>query len=259
MPAPIITLTTDLGNKDPYVPAVKGYILGRQPGANIIDITHRVTPFHIAEASFILKGCFADFPEGTIHIISVDADYEMEQRFIAAAAAGHYFICPDNGVLSLIIEEEQISEVVELPFTTDQLVSPLKNILTPAACSLLTGEALNSLGSAWKGFVRKTHMQPVMEESIMRGTVIYVDNHGNAITNIERNHFGRYGENRKLQIYIRRNEYFDRMYTHYNEVPEGEKVCLFGTNGLLEIGINKGNASGLLGLKPGHTILVEFL
>jgi S-adenosylmethionine hydrolase len=98
-----------------------------------------------------------------------------------------------------------------------------------------------------------------MEETIIRASVVYNDRLGNAITNLHIDDLGRYGTERKFRVFISRSEYFDEVHTHYSQVPEGEKLCLFNTQGFLEIAINKSTASGLLGLKPGHTVLVEFL
>jgi S-adenosyl-L-methionine hydrolase (adenosine-forming) len=259
MSLPIITLTTDLGYKDYYVPSVKGYLLSKLPSANITDITHQVKPFRIDDASFVLKGCFEDFPEGTIHLISVDTGNSSKQRFIAAKAKGHYFICYDNGIVSLLVEDAEIEGVVVLPFNDNDLVYPLKYILAPAAVKIAEGVKLEDLGSAAPDFVRKANMRPLIEETIMRGAVIYIDNLGNAITNIDKINFDRFSKGREYRIHFSRNDFFEKISNHYNEVPEGEKVCLFGTNGLLEIAINKGSCTSLLGLKPDHAILIEFL
>ena len=258
MALPIITLTTDLGYKDFYVPAVKGYIWSQSPTANITDITHEIRPFRLDEASFILRGCFEDFPKGTIHIISVDSSRGQERRFIAAKALGHYFLCHDNGIISLVIDEQQIEEVVELPFETDDLIFPLKKIFAPAAIKLAGSGDIKKLGKPLADYVRRANMRPLIEGSIIRATVIYTDNIGNAIVNIDKDSFERVAKGRPFKINYNRAEYFDRIHTHYNEVLDGERVCLFGTNGLLEIAINKGSCASLLGIKTGHLIMVEF-
>jgi len=258
MALPIITLTTDLGYKDFYVPAAKGTIWGALPTANIADITHEIKPFRLDEASFILRGCFEDFPPGTIHIVSVDSSRGTDRRFIAAKAMGHYFLCHDNGIISLVIDDHLIEEVVELPFEIEDLIFPLKKIFAPAAIKLAESGDLKKLGTPLKDYVRRANMRPLIEESIIRGTVIYTDNIGNAIVNIDKDSFGRVAKGRPFKINYNRAEYFDKIHTHYNEVPEGERICLFGTNGLLEIAINKGSCASLLGIKTGHLILVEF-
>ncbi|RYD81451.1 MAG: hypothetical protein EOP53_06370 [Sphingobacteriales bacterium] len=255
---PVITFLTDLGNKDYYVPLMKGQILAAQPNANIIDISHAVEPFHIAEAAFILKGCYKAFPQGTVHIITVDSEQELQPACIMVRAAAQYFICHDNGFISLVLDETEIEEVINLPFFAEDLVFPGSRIFIPAALAVLEGKKMQTLGTP-ANFLRKGNLLPVIEESIIRASVVYIDNFGNAVTNLHQSDFERYGAGRKFRIYISRQEYFQEICKYYGEVPEGEKVCLFASDGFLEIAINKGNGSGLLGIKIGKTVLVEFL
>jgi len=259
MTIPIITLTTDLGYRDYYVPAARGFIMSQLPGANITDITHQIKPFRIDEASFILRGCFEDFPQGTIHIITIDAGRTAGSRVIAAKAKGHYFLCHDNGIISLVVNDEDIETVVNLTFTKEDLIFPLRRIFAPHAVKLAQSGEILSLGESIKDYARKANMRPLIEESIIRGTVIYIDNTGNAITNIDSESFERVAKGRGYRINYNRAEYFDRVHTGYNDVPEGERVCVFNSGGLLEIAINKGSCTNLLGIKTGHLILIEFL
>jgi hypothetical protein len=252
---PIITLTSDLGLRDSYIPSVKGYLLGRAPSANIVDITHLVAPFNIAEAAFILSNCYADFPAGTIHLISVDANTQTAEQFLLAEAAGQWFAARDNGLLSLFLPADSIMSVYELPFTRENLVFPMKNILAPVAVKLLEEFSPVEFAVPTERWLRLANQQPISNEKMLRGIVQYVDNMGNAVTNILRAQV----EGRKCRIYVNRSEYFEEINDFYNEVEEGEKICLFNSAGRLEIAINKGSASGLLGLKAGANILVEFL
>jgi len=257
---PVITLTTDLGNKDFYIPLVKGCILSAMPSANIIDITHQIQPFNLAEASFILKGCYAGFPEGTVHIVSVDSDNNSSPEFIAVKTEKYVFISYDNGLVSLVLEKENIKSIVKIPVSSPgQLVFPLKDLMVPAAIKLLEGALLEEIGTPAQSFRQKTHLHPLIEESIIRGNVIYNDNLGNAITNITQNMLDTSAKGRKFIIHINRQERIDKISKHYGEVPAGEKLCLCGAAGYLEIAINQGAASGLLGLRPGNSILIEFL
>ena len=98
----IITLTTDFGTKDHFVGAVKGTIYHELPDARIVDISHHISPFNITETAYILKNAYKSFPEGSIHIIGVDSELNAENKHIALKLDNHYFICPDNGVISLL-------------------------------------------------------------------------------------------------------------------------------------------------------------
>ena len=98
---PIVTLTTDFGEKDHYVGAVKGAIYSELDSVRIVDISHSISPFHITEAAYIIQNAYHSFPKGTIHIIGIDSELNPENRHIAVALDGHYFICANNGIISL--------------------------------------------------------------------------------------------------------------------------------------------------------------
>ena len=104
----------------------------------------------------------------------------------------------------------------------------------------------------------KVNLHPVIERDIIRGSVIYIDAFQNVITNITRELFTAVQRNRDFTLYFRKNESISQLSWHYNEVPEGEKLCLFGISNYLEIAINKGNASGLLGLHLNDIVRIEF-
>lgn len=253
----IITLTTDLGLRDFYVPSVKGMIYQEIADATVVDITHQIKPFDIAEAAFILGNTFTDFPQGTIHLVSVESDQDTQGTFLLASIEGQYILAKDNGLLSLITEQPP-NELIKFQ-AADQhhLKFPLKHMLAQKAVEIAKGSPLDALGTPDGDIVMRTHLRPILLENVVRGTVIYVDNFGNVITNISQNDLDRYPNATQVKINYSRNEYIKRIYNHYEDVPEGEKVCLFGTKGYLEIAINKGNASQLLGLNTGHTIILE--
>jgi hypothetical protein len=104
----------------------------------------------------------------------------------------------------------------------------------------------------------KVNLQPVIEKNVIKGSVIYIDSFQNVITNISKDLFSTIQKGRDFILYFRKNESISQLSWHYNEVPEGEKLCLFGISNYLEIAINKGNASGLLGLHLGDIVRVEF-
>src|SRR5436190_10478359 len=107
MPSPIITLTTDFGLSDHFTGTMKGVILGIAPRAQIVDITHEVKPFEILEGAFVIAQAYRYFSKGTVHVIVVDPGVGSARRPILAAAAGQYFVAPDNGVLTMIYEREK--------------------------------------------------------------------------------------------------------------------------------------------------------
>jgi hypothetical protein len=255
----IITLTTDLGYKDFYQAALKGSILSLKPDVNIIDITHTISAFNIPQAAFVLKNAFPYFPKGTVHLIGINSVFDQKTKYLAVKYRDHYFVGSDNGIFSLMFEEKP-QEIVELNIMQDLkfLHFPLTDIFAKAATLLSSGSKMTDIGIHLQELEEKVNLQPVIETNVIRGSVIYIDSFQNVITNISKDLFTRIQKNRDFVLYFRKNESISQLSWHYNEVPEGEKLCMFGISNYLEIAINKGNASGLLGLHLGDIVRVEF-
>jgi S-adenosylmethionine hydrolase len=255
----IITLTTDLGDKDIYQAALKGSILKLTPTVTIIDITHSVAAFNVQQAAFILKNSFHYFPEGTVHLIGIDTVYNAYTKYLAVRYKGHYFVGADNGIFSLMFTEDA-EEMTEINIMQDLkfLHFPLADIFVKAACHLAKGGTLQEIGLPVATLEKKMNLQPVVEKNVIKGSVIYIDSFQNVITNITKEFFNSEQKGRRFVLYFKRNETINHLSWHYNEVPEGEKLCMFGISDHLEIAINKGNASGLLGLNLGDSVIIDF-
>ena len=238
----IITLTTDLGDKDIYQAALKGSILKLLPMVNIVDITHSVAAFNVQQAAFILKNSFYYFPEQTVHLIGIDTVYNSDTKYLAVSYKNHFFVGSDNGIFSLMFDSEP-DEMVEINIMQDLkfLHFPLADIFVKAACHLAGGGKLCEIGLPIAAMEKKMNLQPVVEKNMIKGMVIYKVQQG-----------------RQFTLSFKRNETINHLSWHYNEVPEGEKLCLFGISDHLEIAINKGNASGLLGLNLGDSVIINF-
>jgi S-adenosylmethionine hydrolase len=255
----IITLTTDLGDKDIYQAALKGSILKLLPDVNIVDITHSVAAFNVQQAAFILKNSFYYFPGQTVHLIGIDTVYNSDTKYLAVKYKNHYFVGSDNGIFSLMFDSEP-DEVVEINIMQDLkfLHFPLADIFVKAACHLAGGGKLSEIGLPIASMEKKMNLQPVVEKNMIKGAVIYIDSFQNVITNITKEFFNKVQQGRRFTLSFKRNETINHLSWHYNEVPEGEKLCLFGISDHLEIAINKGNASGLLGLNLGDSVIIDF-
>ncbi|HAL81070.1 MAG TPA: hypothetical protein DCO83_01635 [Mucilaginibacter sp.] len=256
----IITLTTDLGDKDIYQAALKGSILKLLPTVNIVDITNSVAAYNIQQAAFILKNSFYYFPDATVHLIGIDTVFNSETRYLAVKYKNHFFVGADNGIFSLMFDRDP-DEIVELNIMQDLkfLHFPLADIFVKAACHLAQGKPLSEIGIPVNSIEKKMNLQPVVEKNLIKGAVIYIDSFQNVITNITKDFFNTIQQGRRFKLSFKRNENIDHLSWHYNEVPEGEKLCLFGISDHLEIAINKGNASGLLGLNLGDSVVIDFL
>ena len=257
---PTITLTTDLGLKDYYVASVKGAILKDNPSVNIIDISHEVPAFNMQVCAFIIRNCYQDFPEGTIHIIGINSDVDIETPHVVVFANGHYFIGADNGIFSLILDSPP-EKVFELTVSqdTDSITFPTKDVFVKAACHLARGGTMEVIGKQKNELNARSMFRAVSENNVIKGMAIYIDHYGNIVTNITQRLFKEFGKGRKFKILFRSAEYeIDTISPSYNAVVEGERVAMFSSTGNIEIAINKANASKLFGIHQGDIIRVEF-
>ncbi len=256
----IITLTTDLGTKDHYLGSLKGAILSQFPEASIVDISHEVEPFDILQASIIIKSCYQDFPQGTIHIMGINPESNQQTRHVLIHVNGHYFIGADNGIFSLIFDSKpDVIVELDLPQQTDQLTFPTKDVFVTAACHLARGGSPEVLGPKVTDLKELSMFRAVTEEYLIRGMATYVDHYGNVLTNIHKSTFQSYAQFKSFSISLKRSDYeIHAISTAYNDVPEGEKLAIFSSSGYLEIAINKGNAHQLLGINKSDIIRIDF-
>ena len=256
----IITLTTDLGTKDYYLSTIKGAILTQFPEARIIDISNEITKFDILQASFIVKNAYKSFPEGTIHIIGVNPENTVETSHIAIKADGHYFIGADNGMFSLMFDKLP-DKIVELTIQPDIgfQTFPTNDVFVKAACHIARGGTLEVIGKEKASLSERTMIRPVLDGFVLKGSVIYIDSYENVIVNISESMFRDAIQGRNFNIVVKPSGYYlNKIVKTYNEVPHGEMLALFSSTGFLEIAINMGGASGLLGLQLNDTIRIEF-
>lgn len=256
---PIITLTSDWGLKDHYLAAVKGAIYAQLPGAIIVDISHQIASFDTNQAAFIVRNAWKNFPEGTIHILGVNTEASIENPHTVVFHQGHYFIGSDNGMFSLILDEIP-ENIIELDIMSDSnyFTFSTRDVFVKVACHLAQGKAIEELGRKKENVVQRIPFRPVIDGNLIKGKVIYVDSYENAITNITESLFYTMTKGKKFVIQFRSDAYrIQKVSTAYKDVVQGEMLALFSTSGLLEIAINQGKASSLLGLKVDQSILVE--
>ncbi|MDE1207955.1 SAM hydrolase/SAM-dependent halogenase family protein [Tenacibaculum larymnensis] len=272
----LITLTTDFGTKDHFVGAVKGAIYSELPDAKIVDITHEISPFNITETAYILKNAYKSFPDKTIHVIGVDSELSVDNKHIALELDNHYFICPDNGLISMIASEIKPTKIVEINIH-DRIESsfPVLDVFVQVASHIARGGSLSVIGREIETYKKIVEIKPKVNEqqTIISGGVIYIDNYGNVITNISKKQFNTIGKGRDYKVTARRYT-FSKIYSRYNEIVDfsvtdkrqydGEKLAIFNSAGFLEIAIYRSNletvggASTLLGLEYRDTITIEF-
>lgn len=252
----LITLLSDFGYSDHYVAAMKARILSTHPELSIVDISHDVALSDIAHASFILKSVFRDFPEGTVHIVSVNTSGHPDEKYIAVKLEEHYFVCPDNGLLGLISDQNSAA-VVDITPADHTSTFQAMNIMCPVAAKLASSTNINDLGTPMDSFkmMLGRHLRATKKQ--IAGNVVRVDHYGNLITNIEKDAFDILSKDKTYNIVFGR-ENSRRIHQFYGQVEPGDCFLVFNSLGLLEIGINQGNAAELLGLGFDSPVMVNF-
>ena len=254
---PIVTLTSDFGQTDYYTALIKGALLCQQPGLTLVDITHNVKNYDIVQAAFILKNAYSAFPKGTIHLVSVNTFYRSDFCYLALRYDDHYFIGPDNGVFSLLFGNPS-NDIYELEYDIADETLPVKMVFAQAVKHILGGMPFNEIGIPVESIEQRITFQPVTTATQIRGSVIHVDNYQNVITNITKSLFSQIGKNRPFSISFRRHEPISKISANYADVPVGEPLCWFNSADNLEIAINMGRASELLGLDVDHQVQIDF-
>ncbi|MCF6279997.1 MAG: SAM-dependent chlorinase/fluorinase [Flavobacteriaceae bacterium] len=273
----LITLTTDFGLKDHSVGAVKGAIYTELPEAIIVDISHQITPFNIAETAYVLKNAYKSFPEGSVHIIGVDSELNEETNHIAIKLDNHFFVCPNNGVISMIASEFRPEKIVEINIH-DRVESsfPVLDVFVKVACHLKRGGSLDVIGKEISDFKKIKDLQPIIstDNNKITGSIISVDNYGNVITNINRKLFEQIGKGRSFEMLVGRYS-FKKINEKYSDIinfslpsderhHDGSKLAIFNSAGFIEIAIYRSNletvggASNLLGLKYRDQLTIIF-
>lgn len=258
----IITLTTDYGNDDHLVGALKGVILKINPDVTIVDITHRVAPFDLLDGALTIAGAYSYFPPRTIHIVVVDPGVGTERRPLIVSGQNQYFIAPDNGVLSLVYEREE-NFVVRHANAEHYYLQPVsktfhgRDIFAPVAAWLSKGTQTASMGEEITDFKRFAHPQPKEAEGGLKGLVLKVDAFGNLITNFRAEHLPSAGENGgAIKLQVGANA-VTRLVETFAQGNAGEPIAYFGSSGYLEIAVNKANASRTLNVGRGGAVILS--
>jgi len=273
----IITLTTDFGEKDHFAGAIKGTIYKELNELRIVDISHSVSPFNIAEAAYIIQNAYSCFPKGTIHIIGIDSELNQENKHIAVKLDDHYFVCANNGIMSMICSEIAPEKIVEINIHDKIETSfPVLDVFAKVACHIARGGTLEVIGKPITHIKPMKNLLPFVneEKDQIIGNVIYIDNYGNVISNIKRKFFERIQKGRSFEI-LASGYKFKRIYNKYSDIvnfslpedkrhDEGKDLVVFNSSGYLEIAMYKsntstvGSASTLMGLKMMDSITVKF-
>src|SRR5882757_8940273 len=246
----LLTLTSDFGQKDYLVGAVKGQLAQINTTFNIMDISHDLSPFNYPQAAYVCRNAIRQFPPFTYHLILVNLFEKKPEQLLLAFHNEQYLLCADNGLLTMILEGRP-EMVIGLPMDKTAIKNTLYciRVMGQAIQQLIEGSGLLSIGVPDVTFTEKNHLRPVFGDNWIEGQIIFIDHFENAIVNITREEFEERRKGRSFRIVFKRDEMIDKISETYADVGEGEKLALFNSAGYLEIAIQKGNAAGLFGLQ----------
>jgi S-adenosylmethionine hydrolase len=247
---PFITLTSDIGQKDYLTGAIKGLLQQLVPGCTLTDISHQLTPFNYPQAAYVCRNAIKHFPDFTFHIVLVNLFENNHEHLLLAFHNRQYILCADNGLLTMILEE-QPEMVIGLPIdkTTVKNALHITRIFGETIQAVSNGQSIDTIGTPDIDILEKNPLRPLLGENWMEGQIIFIDHFENVVINITREAFEAQRKGRRFTIAFKRDEVIEKISETYADVPEGEKLALFNAAGYLEIAINKGNAAGLLGLQ----------
>jgi S-adenosylmethionine hydrolase len=264
---PVITLLTDFGLQDEYVGVMKGVILSINPRVNLVDINHNITRHDIMQAALTVNASFRYFPKGSIHVVVVDPGVGGKRKVICLQQEGHFFVAPDNGVLTMVIQDGRVEKICAI---TNQkyFLKPVsdtfhaRDILAPAAAYLSKGVDMLSLGQEipLSNITRldvPAPFVPATDELV--GTVISIDHFGNLVTNISQATFERFKNNaRPKEVVIRLGKSkIQGVSRSYDSVKIGSPVAIFGSRNLLEISLNQGDARTYFEARIGQNVILK--
>ena len=261
----IITLLTDFGTSAEYAGLMKGVILSINPSAAIVDITHQIDSQDIGQAAFTICSSYKYFPDGTVHLIVVDPGVGSERSLLALEMKKHFFIAPDNGVLTLLFNQRKPTALIRITNAKYFLTSVSqtfhgRDIIAPVGAHLSVGLDVRKLGEevCLKDAVHLDNLSAHFSENgELVGKIVTVDNFGNLITNIDFTKLEKMHQasQEPIQIIIG-SHVTSGLSETYNNVQSNTSLALIGSRGYLEIAVNKGNAAQVLNVEKGAEVRV---
>jgi S-adenosyl-L-methionine hydrolase (adenosine-forming) len=258
MTRPIITLTTDFGLSDHFVGVMKGVILGIQPAAQLIDISHGVQPYDIANGAFTIAQAYRYFPKKTVHVVVVDPGVGSARRPLLAQMAGQYFVAPDNGVLSMVFAREPAVRVRHI--TNERyFLHPVsrtfhgRDVFSPVAGHLAAGVAPAQFGRRIEDYIRATFDKPTHTgKHTWKGAILKSDHFGNLATNFHVDQFPAV-RTHAFALKVGR-KVITRLELTFSECDAGELFIVVGSSGYLEVARSQGSAAQALGCGAGSPV-----
>ncbi len=251
---PILTLTTDYGLRDPYAGQLKGSLLSACPSATLVDISHHISPYDLVEAAYFLSHAYPHYPQGSIHICTVNNQGEEETPFLCFRRGAQTFLLPNNGLAFLLFQ--QIEEKIFRIAAADD--GSCKACLAGAVAKLTLGFDPHHLGEVETDLVRSIRPTPVTSPGFIRGTIVHIDRYDNAVLNVHREDIERMRRGRIIHTRFSNSDPIVGIHEHYHEAPVGELLARYNSGGWVELAVNMGRAATLFGLSRDQLVQLEF-
>lgn len=263
---PIIVFMTDFGTANDAVAICRAVIYGIAPEVRITDITHQVTPYSIEEASRFLYGVTPYYPAGTVFLVVVDPGVGTSRKAIAVKSKkGQYFILPDNGVITPVLDRDGLAEAREISNQHWMIQAPLsstfhgRDIFSPAAAHLAAGWEFNLVGPPVQQLVRLSPKSSVTSEKGIEGEIIGLDDpFGSLVTNIPGDEFRQLGYNvgDKVLMQIGKKGIALSYAKTFMDVAVGESLLYIDSRGRVGIAVNQGSYSKKFNIMPPEKIFI---
>jgi S-adenosylmethionine hydrolase len=232
----LLTLTSDIGNQDYLVGAVKAQLLQMNPEFSIVDISHNIPPFNYPQAAYVCRSAYKNFPAFSYHLILINLFDTKPEQLLLAYHNNQYLLCADNGLLTMILEEKP-EMVIGIPLEKRAVKNTIfyASVMGKVVNQLVNGESIKNIGLSDVSYLEKNHLRPMLDKNWIEGQIIFIDNFENVIVNITREQFEEQRKGRSFRIVFKRDEMIDRISESYADVAEGEKLAFFNAAGLFGI------------------------
>ncbi len=249
-----IAILTDFGVSDPYVGVMKGVILGLAPNVPVLDLSHGVPPQDVLAGALLLDGAVDYFPPDTIFLCVVDPGVGSERAVLAARLGPWRFVCPDNGLLSAVMERYALGVAVAATQPAFHLPGPSRtfhgrDIMAPVAAHWACGETMERFGPTLDRPQRLALPRAREAAGRLLGQALYTDHFGNVITSIR-------GDQLRAGDRVQVGELALELVGTYAEVAPGAPLALVGSTGRLEISLRGGDAARQLAIGRGDPVVV---
>lgn len=264
---PLIVFMTDFGTLDDAVAICKGVMLSIAPDADIVDLTHQVTPYSVSEGARLLARTAPYYPAGTVFVVVIDPGVGTSRKSIVVKSKrGQLFVLPDNGLITPIVDRDGLAAVREISNPAWLLSGALsstfhgRDIFSPVGAHLARGDNWTDVGPALAGVTRLEVPLATLDEHGLSGRVVALDGpFGNLVTNVEADKFRALGyvHGDLVRVQLGTQQVQVPFVATFGDVAVGKPLLYIDSRGLLSLAINQGNFADSNHVAPPVALHIE--